>query len=80
MKAGLFREIHISKSECGSSQKAKGYGFLQFGQFHRLDFSGSSLLKNPPADAGDVGSIPGSRRSSGEEKAAHSSILFFFFF
>ena len=51
MKAGLFREIHISKSECGSSQKAKGYGFLQFGQFHRLDFSGSSLLKNPPADA-----------------------------
>ena len=75
VKAGLFREIHISKSECGSSQKAKGYGFLQVGQFHSLDFSGSAVLKNLPADAGDVGSFPGSRRSSGEEKAAHSSIL-----
>ena len=25
------------------------------------------VVKNPPADAGDVGSIPGSGRSSGEE-------------
>ena len=28
-------------------------------------FPGSSAVKNPPANAGDVGSIPGSGRSSG---------------
>ena len=31
------------------------------------DFPGGSVIKNPPADAGDVGSIPGSGRSPGEE-------------
>ena len=31
------------------------------------DFPGGSVVKNPPADAGDVGSIPGSGRSPGEE-------------
>ena len=29
-------------------------------------FSGSSVLKNPPANTGDSGSIPGSGRSPGE--------------
>jgi len=33
-----------------------------------IDFSGSSVIKNPPANAGNVGSIPGSRRSPGEGK------------
>ena len=28
---------------------------------------GDSVVKNPPANAGDVGSIPGSGRSPGEE-------------
>ena len=28
---------------------------------------GGSVVKNPPANAGDMGSIPGSRRSPGEE-------------
>ena len=27
-----------------------------------LGFSGGSVVKNPPANAGDVGLIPGSRR------------------
>ena len=31
--------------------------------------------KNPPANAGDVGSIPGLRRHPGKEMATHSSIL-----
>ena len=31
-------------------------------------FPGGSVVKNTPAGAGDVGSIPGSRRSPGEEK------------
>ena len=33
------------------------------------------MVKNLPANAGDLGSIPGSGRSPGEEMAAHSSIL-----
>ena len=33
------------------------------------------MVKNPPVNAGDVGSIPGSGRSPGEEMATHSSIL-----
>ena len=36
-------------------------------------FPGGSEVKNPPANVGDVGSIPGSGRSPGE--ATHSSIL-----
>ena len=32
-------------------------------------FPGGSVVKNPPANAGDVGLIPGSGRSSGEEIA-----------
>ena len=30
-----------------------------------LDFPGSSVVKNPPAKPGDLGSIPGLRRSPG---------------
>ena len=32
-----------------------------------LGFPGGSLLKNPPANAGDMDSTPGSERSTGEE-------------
>ena len=38
-------------------------------------FPGGSVVKNPPANAGDVGSIPGLGRSPGEGTASHSSIL-----
>ena len=31
--------------------------------FYCFDFPGDSVVKNLPADAGDVGSIPGSERS-----------------
>ena len=33
------------------------------------------MVKNPPANAGDTGLIPGSGRSPGEGKATHSSTL-----
>ena len=36
---------------------------------------GGSVVKNPPANAGDVGLISGSERSLEKEKATHSSIL-----
>ena len=38
-------------------------------------FPGDSVVKNPPASAGDMGLIPGSERSPGEGNATHSSIL-----
>ena len=31
-----------------------------------MGFPGDSVVKNPPANAGDAGSIPGSGRSPGE--------------
>jgi len=40
-----------------------------------VGFPGDSVVKNRPANAGDVGSIPGSGRSPGEENGNHSSIL-----
>ena len=33
------------------------------------------MVKNPPANAGDVGSVPGSGRSSDEGNGNHSTIL-----
>ena len=40
-----------------------------------MGFPGGSAVKNPPASAGDMGSIPELERSPGKGKAAHSSIL-----
>ena len=40
-----------------------------------LSFPGVSVLKNSPANAGDMGSILGSGRSSGKGMATHPSIL-----
>ena len=37
-------------------------------------FPGGSVVKNPPANAGNSGSIPGSSRSLEKEMATHSSI------
>ena len=38
-------------------------------------FPGVSVVKNPPANTGDVGSVPGLERSPGEGNGNHSSIL-----
>ena len=35
----------------------------------------AQIVKNPPASAGDVGSIPGLGRSPGEGNGTHCSIL-----
>ena len=37
-------------------------------------FPGGSVVKNPPANAGDAGLIPGSGKSLKEKMATHSSI------
>ena len=38
-------------------------------------FPGGSVVKNSPANAGDVSSIPGLGRSPGKEMATHCSVL-----
>ena len=38
-------------------------------------FPAGSVVKNPPANAGDMGLIPGSERSLEKKMATHSSIL-----
>ena len=43
------------------------YTFLIVVSNAQLGFSGGSMVKNLPANAGEVGSIPGSGRSPGEE-------------
>ena len=40
-----------------------------------MGFPDGSVVKNPPANAGDVGLIPGSGRFLEKEMATHSSIL-----
>ena len=35
----------------------------------------AQTVESPPANAGDLGLIPGSERSPGEEMATHSSII-----
>ena len=38
-----------------------------YGHTHAEGLPGGSVMKNPQANAGDTGSIPGSERSPGEE-------------
>ena len=40
-----------------------------------MGFPGDTVVKNLPANAGDMGLIPGSGRSLEKELATHSSIL-----
>ena len=40
-----------------------------------MGFPGGSVVKNPPANAGDIGSIPGPGRSPGGGNGHHSSTL-----
>ena len=42
--------------------------------YHSQDLPAGSMVKNPPANAADVGSIPELGRFPGEVKATHSSI------
>ena len=40
-----------------------------------MNFPGGSVVKNPPANAGDAGSIPGQNDPLEKERVIHSSIL-----
>ena len=43
--------------------------------FLQVDVPGGSVVKTPPANAGDADLIPGLRRILEEEMATHSSVL-----
>ena len=40
-----------------------------------MSFPGRSVVKNPPANVGDAGSIPGQNDPLEKERVIHSSIL-----
>ena len=46
-----------------SEDEAKAKGQLCYLKITTLDFPGGTVVKNPPANAGDTGSSPGWRRS-----------------
>ena len=48
---------------------------FDFAYLQCQDFLGGSVIKNPPANAGDSGSIPGSGDPLEKEMATHFSIL-----
>ena len=62
----MFRDIksHIHNIEV--STKAFSKVKIQYVLHTLLGFPGGSVVKNPPANAGDIGPIPGSGRSPGE--------------
>ena len=41
------------------------------------DFPGGAVVKNPPANAGDMGSIPGPGRSHKKKKKKGNTYIFF---
>ena len=43
--------------------------------YYHLGFPGGSVVKNPPADIGDAGSVPEMERSPGEGDGNPPSIL-----
>ena len=52
-----------------------GHGYLWGPLFSLWGFPGDTVVKNPPANAGDTGSISGLGRSPGGGHGNHSSIL-----
>ena len=61
-KATEQQEKHQAQTHQVSVSSAGGAQRLHL----RSNFPGGSAVKNPPANAGDVGSIPGSGRPPGE--------------
>ena len=65
MKHLEFLNIAGPKKEYKNIVK-NGFTFFFYKVKHILTFPGDSVVKNPPGNAGDLGSIPGSGGSPGE--------------
>ena len=60
MRTFAYRMIHVSVCACIYQSNIEGLVCAHLG------FPGGSVVKNPPANAGDVGLIPGLGRTPGE--------------
>ena len=58
-----------------SNQRSSGKNRFTIYNMLWMGFPGESVVKNPPANAGDSGSIPTSERSLKKELATHPGIL-----
>ena len=54
------------KHPCHNRQPFHSLHILSSGKCYNQGFPGGSVVENPPANEGDLGSIPGSGRSPGE--------------
>ena len=75
-----YIKFDIKKIKCGRGSKNLRFQnvfkqrdhqhrqlYTYVGTYELLGFAGGSVVKNPPAYAGDIGSIPGSAGSPGVE-------------
>ena len=57
----------VTQSEVSQKEKNKYHTFNTYiWNLEKVGFPGGSVIKNPPPNAGDVGSIPGLGRSHGD--------------
>ena len=61
----VLQFAHVCPGGCAFYERAMKF----------VGFSGGSVVKSPPANAGDSGSIPGSGRSPGKDMATHPGVL-----
>ena len=64
--ANYVAEISACSANVSATINAKGFSPSFDSLYEFLDFPGGSVVKNMPANKGDMGSIPGSGRSHGE--------------
>ena len=70
MARGAWQATVTESQRIGNNLASK-----QQQQMSVIGCPGGSVIKNPPTNAGDAGSAPGSGRSPGEEYGNHSRIL-----
>ena len=70
MGVAKLTSVNIDVKTKAIKKAKQGHDIMSIG-----GFPGGSVVKNPPANAGDRNLIPGSGRSLEKEMATHSSIL-----
>ena len=73
--ANYVAEISACSANVSATINAKGFSPSFDSLYEFLDFPGGSVVKNMPANKGDMGSIPGQEDPLEKEMATHSSVL-----